>query len=74
MLFNPCILKHKEIKCLRQRDEKRYTKKKIDKIDFKAKSIPRGKEAHYIAMKYSIQEEDSSLEKVNLGQRSKGGM
>jgi len=24
-------------------------------------------------MKYSIQEEDSSLEKVNLGQRSKGG-
>ena len=45
----------------------------VAKIDFKPKNIPRGKEAHYIAMKYSIQEEDSSLEKMNLGQRSKGG-
>ena len=47
--------------------------KKIDKIDLKAKSIPRGKEGHYILMKYSIQEEDFIPEKVNLGQRSEGG-
>ena len=35
-----------------------------DKIDFKIKTITRGKEGHYIMMKGSIQEEDITI--VNI--------
>ena len=32
-----------------------------DKIDFKTKSVKRGKEGHYIVIKGSIQEEDRTI-------------
>ena len=32
-----------------------------DKVDFKAKSIPKDKEGHYILIKGSMQEEDITL-------------
>ena len=34
------------------------SKRKVDKIDFKIKTITRDKEGHYIMIKGSIQEED----------------
>ena len=37
-----------------------------DKIDFKTKSIKKGKEGHYIMIKGSIQEEDITLVKIYM--------
>ena len=40
------------------------SKRKVDKIDFKIKTITRDKEGHYIMIKGSIQEEDITV--VNI--------
>ena len=40
------------------------SKRKVDKIDFKIKTITRDKEGHYIMIKGSIQEENITI--VNI--------
>ena len=51
----------KDIPCKQRPEESRSTKLISDKIDFKTKAVKRDKEGHYLMIKGSIQEEDTTI-------------